>query len=231
MTARILIVEDDRRWATVVAQALRERLDAETRVAAGGREAVRTARAWQPDLILLDLGLADGHDGYAVCREIREFSKAGIIMLTARERESEKLMGFSAGADDYVTKPPALGELAARCQALLRRAAPSEAAPGPQVVRAGDLTIDVGARRVTRDGADLRLSRTELKLLLALARRAGRPVPVEDLLAEVWGPEYRNARSYVEVYVSRLRARVEPDRQHPSVVVTVPPLGYMLRGE
>jgi two-component system KDP operon response regulator KdpE len=230
MGTRILIAEDDARAAALVTRGLAERLGAETRTVIGGREAVRVARQWKPHLVVLDIGLADGHDGYAVCRELREFSEAGIVMLTGKGRESEKLLGFDCGADDYLTKPFSVAELAARCAAVLRRAAPAPPA-GPAAVEGGDVRVDLAARMVTRGGAPVALSKTELKLLLALARHAGKVCAVEDLLVDVWGPEYRDQRGYVEVYVSKLRAKLEADRANPQVVVTVPPLGYMFKGE
>lgn len=228
---RILIAEDDTRTAEVVARGLGQRLDAETRVVRGGRDVVRSARQWEPEIIVLDLSLADGHDGYAACREIREFSCAGIIMLTGKGRESEKLLGFDCGADDYLTKPFSVAELAARCAALLRRAGAAPPAGGPAVVTSGSVTIELDTERVMRDGVHLTLSKTELKLLLVLARHAGKVLAVEDLLLQVWGPEYRDQRTYVEVYVSRLRDKLEPDRAHPAVIVTCAPLGYMFNGE
>jgi len=231
MAPRILIVEDDARTAEAVARGLAQRLEAETRVVAGGREAVRAARQWEPEVIVLDLGLADGHDGYAACREIREFSQAGIIMLTGKGCESEKLLGFDCGADDYLTKPFSVAELAARCSALRRRAGPPPETAPPRIVRSGTVTVDLEAGRVTRDGEHLVLSKTELKLLLALAAHPGKVLSTEELLLQVWGPEYREQRTYVEVYVSRLRARLEPDRKNPTVIVTCLPLGYTFNGE
>ena len=181
-----------------------------------------------PDLVLLDVLLGSGPDGYEVCRRIREFSAVPIIMLTARARESDVLAGFDAGADDYLTKPFSAKELAARVKAVLRRAhRPEEVVT--QVFTCGDLEIDFARRRVHDRGQAVTLTRTEYELLRHLAVNAGKVMLHADLLAKVWGPEYRDDVEYLRAYIRHLRRKLEADPAKPVLIITVSGMGYILQ--
>jgi two-component system, OmpR family, KDP operon response regulator KdpE len=224
---RILIVDDDPLIIRLVRINL-ERASYRTQTATDGEAALETAAAELPDLVILDLTLPK-LDGYEVCRRLREFTMAPVVMLTARGEQVDKLRGFEMGADDYLTKPFAPPELLARVQAVLRRSqqgAPPTAAP---VVRCGALEIDILRRRVTVNGEPVRLTPTEFKLLQQLAMHVATPVSHLDLLTRVWGPEYRDDRDYLWAYVRHLRRKLEPDPEHPKHIVSEPGYGYMLR--
>jgi DNA-binding response OmpR family regulator len=223
--ATILVVDDEPRyvrWITVNLRAEGYRVLA----AADGEAAVEVTAAERPDLVLLDIGLPR-LDGLAACRQIREFSTVSIIMLTAKAAESDKVAGLDAGADDYLAKPFGPPELLARVRAALRRARYAEAPTSEPLFRHGDLTIDYARQEVTRGGTTLALTPTEYKLLVQLARQAGRVLLPADLLVAVWGPEYRDETQHVRLYVSRLRQKIEPDPEHPRYVLTKPGIGYM----
>lgn len=223
--ATILVVDDEPRyvrWITVNLRAEGYRVLA----AADGVVAVESTAAERPDLVLLDIGLPR-LDGLEACRQIREFSTVPIIMLTAKAAEADKVAGLDAGADDYLAKPFGPPELLARVRAALRRARYAEAPAAEPVLRHGDLAIDYARHEVTRGGTVLALTPTEYKLLVQLARQAGRVLLPADLLAAVWGPEYREETQHVRLYVSRLRQKIEPDPEHPRYVLTKPGIGYM----
>jgi two-component system KDP operon response regulator KdpE len=225
--ALALIVEDD----APLRQLLRTTLVAEGLriVEAGGvRDALALARSWNPDVVLLDLGLPDG-DGIDVVRGLREWSRAPIVVLSARGREDEKVVLLDAGADDYVTKPFATGELLARIRVALRHAAaPAAVAP---IVRCGDVVIDLEHHRVTRAEADVQLTPTEFKLLAALARIPGKVATHRQLLKEVWGPAAAGETHYLRVYMAQLRHKLEHDPARPKVLRTEPGVGYRLMGD
>src|SRR5205823_1735650 len=163
-----------------------------------------------------------------VCRRIREFSIVPIIMLTARAADADKVAGLEAGADDYLAKPFGPPELLARVRAVLRRARYAEVPSGDPIFRHAGLTIDFARCEVQRDGQPVELTPTEYKLLVYLARHAGRVVMPAELLEAVWGPEYRDETQHVRLYVSRLRRKIEPDPEHPRHVITKPGIGYLL---
>ncbi len=224
-SATILVVDDEPRyvrWITVNLRAEGYRV----LTAADGETAVEVTAAERPDLVLLDIGLPR-LDGLAACRQIREFSTVPIIMLTAKAAESDKVAGLDAGADDYLAKPFGPPELLARVRAALRRARYAEAPAAEPVFRHGDLAIDYARQEVTRGGTPLALTPTEYRLLVQLARQAGRVLLPADLLVAVWGPEYRDETQHVRLYVSRLRQKIEPDPEHPRYVLTKPGIGYM----
>jgi two-component system KDP operon response regulator KdpE len=223
--ATVLVVDDEPRyvrWITVNLRASGYRV----LTAADGEAAVEITAGQRPDLVLLDIGLPRV-DGLEACRRIREFSTVPIIMLTAKAAEADKVAGLDAGADDYLPKPFGPPELLARVRAALRRARYAEAPAAEPTFRHGDLAIDYARHEVTRDGVPLALTPTEYKLLVQLARQAGRVLLAEDLLAAVWGPEYREETQHVRLYVSRLRQKIEPDPEHPRYVLTKPGIGYM----
>ena len=224
-SATILVVDDEPRYVRWISVNLRAS-GYRRRTAADGQSALESTARERPDLVLLDIGLPV-LDGLEVCRRIREFSTVPIIMLTARAAEADKVAGLECGADDYLAKPFGPPELLARVRAALRRARYAEAPAGDPVFRHGDLTIDYARCEVRRDGRPVALTPTEYKLLVHLARRAGRVLVPEELLAAVWGPEYREETQHVRLYISRLRRKIEPDPERPSHVLTKPGIGYL----
>jgi two-component system KDP operon response regulator KdpE len=162
-------------------------------------------------------------DGVEVVEGLRGWSTVPVIVLSARDQEQSKVRALDAGADDYVTKPFGMDELLARVRAALRRGAP---APQEPVVNTAAFTVDLAARRVIRDGADVRLTPTEWHLLEVLVRNAGKLVPHRQLLQEVWGPKYESETNYLRVYLAQLRAKLEPDPARPRYLLTEPGMGY-----
>jgi len=224
---RILLVDDEPKLVRLVWEVLTA-TGFEVITTGSGREAVEKAAVEQPDLILLDIVLADDVDGYEVAQRVRAFSDVPIIMLTARVEESDLLRGFDAGADDYITKPFSSKELLARVRAVLKRANKevSEGVGGEIVC--GELRIDLASRRVTRNGEIVHLTRTEYNLLHELAAHHNQVMLHEQLLTAVWGPEYRDDLDYLRAYVRYLRRKLEPEPSNPRYIVTSPGVGYML---
>ncbi|MDQ3897550.1 MAG: response regulator transcription factor [Actinomycetota bacterium] len=192
--------------------------------AATGDEAIERWRQHRPALVLLDVMLP-GKDGFDVCRAIRASDQVPIIMLTARSDPIDVVVGLESGADDYVTKPFETRVLLARIKAVLRRQERPAAEP---VVRFGDLVIDPAGMAVTLRGVDVRLTPTELRLLVELARRPGQVFTRALLLERVWDYSYLGDSRLVDVCVQRLRGKVEDDPSHPSLVQTVRGVGYKL---
>lgn len=222
----ILLIEDDpqiRRFlrASLPAQGYRLR-EAET-----ASEGYVQSSSHTPDLILLDLGLPDG-DGLSLIPRIRAFSVAPIIVLSARGQEKDKIAALDAGADDFVSKPFAMGELQARIRAALRRAAP---APPASAMRIGEIEIDFTARRARRGGEEIHLTPIEFKLLQLFVRHAGKVITQRQLLAEVWGPQHVEEAQYLRVYVGQLRRKLEPDPARPRYLLTETGVGYRLMVE
>jgi two-component system KDP operon response regulator KdpE len=225
---RVLVADDD----PLIQRLVRTHLDRagfRVLIASDGEEAVDMVAADQPDLIVLDLMLPK-LDGFEVCRRIREFSLVAVVMLTARGEQGDKLRGFEAGADDYLTKPFAPAELLARVRAVLRRTQQAGPATAPAVVRCGGLTIDLGRRRVLVKDELVKLTPTEFQLLQQLALNAGKVLSHTELLTSVWGPEYRDDRDYLWAYVRHLRRKLEADPEHPEHIVSHPGYGYALEG-
>ena len=195
-------------------------------VEAGGvREAEQLAPGHNPDLFLLDLGLPDG-DGIDLTRRIREWSRAPIIVLSARGREEDKVNALDAGADDYLTKPFGVNELLARLRVALRHA---QAAPEqPPVVEAGPLQVDLARREVTVSGREVHLTPTEYRVLALLAQHAGKVLTHRQILREVWGPNATETH-YVRVQMAELRKKIEADPARPRLLVTEAGVGYRLR--
>jgi two-component system KDP operon response regulator KdpE len=173
-------------------------------------------------VLILDLGLPD-MDGTEVIRGVRGWTSTPIIVLSAWGQESQKVAALDAGADDYVTKPFGMNELLARLRAAARRGAP---APDEPVLVTPDFTVDLAAKRVIRDTADVRLTPTEWSLLEILVRNAGRLVTQRQLLREVWGPQYETEGNYLRVYLAHLRRKLEPDPSQPRYLHTEPGMGY-----
>lgn len=225
--ARILVADDDAKMVHLVSEVLAASGFAVLSTARGS-ETIGLVAVEQPDLLILDIGLADKVDGFAVAQRVREFSNVPIIMLTARARESDLLQGFDVGTDDYLTKPFSAKELLARVRALLNRAR-LEATTAPSAfIECGPLRIDLARRRVTMDGQVVGLTRTEYNLLHELAAHPNRVMLHEELLTKVWGFEYRNDLDYLRAYVRYLRRKLEPDPAHPRLIITVAGVGYML---
>ncbi|HET7040371.1 MAG TPA: response regulator [Gemmatimonadales bacterium] len=193
------------------------------------REALAQAAARRPDLLLLDLGLPDG-DGLDVTRQIREWSRMPIIVLSARGREDDKVAALDAGADDYLTKPFGVGELLARMRVALRHAG-EPASGGEPIVRAGWLEVDLPERVVRVEGREVHLTRTEYKLLAELARHSGKVLTHRHLLREVWGINAINQTHYLRVYMTQLRHKIERDPTRPGLLLTEPGVGYRLHTE
>jgi two-component system KDP operon response regulator KdpE len=193
--------------------------------AAGVRDAEGLAPGHNPDAFLLDLGLPDG-DGVELTRRIREWSRAVVIVISARGREEDKVNALDAGADDYLTKPFGVNELLARLRVALRHAA---AGPeGRQVLDAGPLRIDLARREVTVSGREVHLTPTEYRVLAVLAQHAGKVLTHRQILREVWGPNATEAH-YVRVQLAELRKKLEADPARPRLLVTEPGVGYRLR--
>jgi two-component system KDP operon response regulator KdpE len=223
----ILVVEDE----PEIRRFLRASLDAEGyRVVESGnaRRACIDAGMHKPDLALVDLGLPGG-DGLDVIRAIREWSAMPIVVLSARSHERSKIEALDAGADDYVTKPFAVGELLARVRAGLRHAA--RAPTGDIVLRLGDATVDLAARRATRGGGDVRLTPIEYRLLSLLSRHLGMVVTHRELLTGVWGPAHAHDTHYLRIYMKQLRDKLEPDPVRPRYLLTELGAGYRLVGD
>ena len=192
-----------------------------------GEEAIDLVERQLPDLIILDLMLPK-MDGYAVCRQIREFSPVPIIMLTARSAQVDLIHGFEVGADDYLTKPFSVNELLMRVQAVLRRSKWPEEIVSRQGFKTGPIEIDFAQHRVTVDGEPVKLTPTEYRLLSYLASNANRVILHRELLRAVWGPEYGEETEYLRVYMRYLRQKLEPEPSDPRYLLTQPGAGYML---
>lgn len=192
--------------------------------AASGQEALAEAAMKRPDIVLLDLGLPD-LDGLSVLRRLREWSTAPVVVLTVRDGEDDKIAALDGGADDYVCKPFAAGELLARLRAALRRRQP---AADEAVLLIGAVELDLPARQVRRDGREVKLTATEYALFKLLAQHAGRVITHRQLLREVWGPAYEAQTHYLRVYVGHLREKLEDDPSRPQLLLTEPGIGYRL---
>ena len=224
---RVLIVEDEVKIARLVRDYLRQ-AGFDVLEATDGPGALSMARAEKPDMIVLDLGLP-GMDGLNVTRQLRMTSSVPIIMLTARTEESDRIVGLELGADDYVDKPFSPKELVARIRAVLRRA--DATLGGGEVIRVGDLAIDIPKRRVTLGENDIELTSTEFDLLLTLARQPGRIYTRAQLLDAVHGVAFDSYERSVDAHIKNIRRKIEPDPKQPSLVLTVYGVGYKYHDE
>ena len=227
---RILVVEDNADLAFAVTTALQSE-GFDVAVAGTGPEGVDAARTGDADLVILDLMLP-GFDGYRVIRTLRESGVVTpILILTARGEEADKVKGLRLGADDYVTKPFGAMELLARVDALLRRSRISATPQAPALLdRFGEVQVNRAARTVKRRGKPVALAPKEFDLLIALMDRAGTVVPRGDLLSAVWGYQHDVSTRTVDIHVSELRAKLEPDPAHPVHIITVRKAGYRFEG-
>ncbi len=220
----VLLVEDDQNIVDLVRSNLIARAH-DVVVSKDGCDAVAMLEASEPDAVLLDLMLP-GIDGFELCRELRERSSVGIIVLSARRGETDKVRALNLGADDYMTKPFGIEELLARINATLRRSRPAPLAPTvPSLVRVGDVEIDVAASKVTKAGNLVHLTPTEFALLREFATNPGALLTHATLLRRVWGHGYETQTEYTRVYMARLRAKLE-DPDGPPLFITEPRSGY-----
>jgi len=224
----VLVVEDERPMREFLSTTLAANGYA-VQEATTAAEALTQATTRVPDLILLDLGLPD-RDGLELTRELRRASDVPIIVVSARGRESDKVMVLDAGADDYLTKPFGTRELLARIRVALRHAS-ARADEGRRVLSAHGIDVDVPLRSVTRHGEPVRLTPLEFKLLVVLMSNVGRVVTHRQLLSEVWGSAYVRQTHYLRIYMGRLRAKLDPEPARPRLLVTEPGVGYRIRAE
>lgn len=226
MTARtrILVVDDE----PAIMRFLKPALEAdgyEVSTAGSVDEAVRRIARAVPEIVVLDLGLPDG-DGKDVIRAVRQWSDVPIVVLSARDREAEKIEALDLGADDYVNKPFGVGELMARLRAALRHR--GQAQNEAEVLDVGDLKIDTARRRVTRKETEVKLTPREFDLLVLLARHAGKVMTHRQLLTAVWGAAHAEDTQYLRVYIGQLRQKIEDDPDEPKIILTELGIGYRL---
>ncbi len=226
MTHRILVVDDEPSVTDLLAYNLRKALY-DVQVAADGREALRLAGEFQPDLILLDLMIPEV-DGLDVCRELRKTSNVPVIMITARGEEIDRVIGLELGADDYVTKPFSVRELMARIKAVLRRAQNENAESSTIISGAGSLRMDVECRIVTVADSAIELTRLEFDLLHRLLINPGRVLTRERLLEQAWGYDYVGDTRAVDSAVKRLRAKLRAASPEADCIESVRGLGYRI---
>jgi DNA-binding response OmpR family regulator len=222
----ILVAEDNPKQLKLVYFNL-EREGYRVVTASDGVNALKLAEAQKPDLLVLDI-MMPGLDGIEVCRRVREFSTAPIILLTAKDAEEDKVLGLDSGADDYVTKPYLPRELLARINAQLRRSKDYTREDAQPSFTTGTLTVDFAQHQASIEGRAVNLTPTEYRILAYLARNAGRVVTQPDLLSKVWGPEYKDEAHLLRVNIARLRQKVESDPGHPRYILTRPGIGYTL---
>lgn len=222
-TGRILVVDDEPQ----IRRALRIALIGhgyEVEVAEDGDDVLTRLGAWMPDAMVLDL-IMPKRDGFTVVRDVCTWSSLPIIVLSARGRESDKVAALDLGADDYITKPFGIDELLARLRAVMRRST----VPGDQVIRAGEVTVDLARHRVERAGVEVHLTPTEFDLLRVLAANAGKVMTHRQLLERVWGGYAAENARQLRVYVNYLRRKLEANPAHPTLIVTESGIGYRLR--
>jgi two-component system, OmpR family, KDP operon response regulator KdpE len=221
---QVLVIDDEPQIHRFLSPAL-DAAGYEPRRADSGQEGLRAIALWSPDAVVLDLGLPD-MDGKDVLRRAREFYQGPIIILSARDREAEKIAALDLGANDYVEKPFGVGELLARIRAGLRQGGLAPVADG--VVTIGEVVIDLDRRIVTRAGERVKLRPKEYEVLACLARNAGKVLGHADLLKTVWGAGHAADVQYLRVVIGQLRHKLEADPAEPALVVTEPSVGYRL---
>jgi two-component system KDP operon response regulator KdpE len=221
---RVLVVDDEPAILKFLKPAL-EATDYDVSGAGNVAEATKRIASEVPDIVLLDLGLPDG-DGKDVIRRVREFSNVAIVVLSARDRETEKIEALDLGADDYVNKPFGIGELLARMRTALRHRMERKAET--PVLKVGNLEIDSLRHRVSRAGNEIKLTPKEFELISFLARNAGKVLTHKHILTAVWGPAHTEDTQYLRVYVGQLRQKVEIAANDPQIIVTEPGIGYRI---
>jgi two-component system, OmpR family, KDP operon response regulator KdpE len=220
---RLLVVDDERPIRKFLRAALEGQFDVSEAV--NGEEALAAVVSFRPDIIILDLGLPD-LDGVEITRRLREWTQIPIIVISVREQEQEKIAALDAGADDYLTKPFGVGELVARLRVALRRSTHTEAEP---VFTNGSLKVDLSKREVQVDGKLVSLTPTEYDLLKTFIKYAGKVLTHTQLLRLIWGTAYESETHMLQVNISNLRRKIEPDPVRPSFIITEPGVGYRLR--
>lgn len=222
ITPKIILVEDEKQIRRFVRAALEEEgcqvFEAET-----GKQGLIEAGTRKPDLVVLDLGLPD-MDGVAFIHDLRGWSGAPVLILSARSTENDKIVALDAGADDYLTKPFGVGELLARVRALLRRQG-ARGENGP-LIGFGEVQVDLARRAVTRNGQSIHLTQIEYRLLALLIANSGRVMTHRHLLREVWGPSFVESNHYLRIYVGHLRQKLENDPAQPRHILTETGVGY-----
>jgi two-component system KDP operon response regulator KdpE len=221
---RVLVIDDEAAILRFLTPAL-EANNYEMTSAGTVAEGLKRVAADTPDIVLLDLGLPDG-DGKDVIRRAREWSDVPIVVLSAREREAEKIEALDIGADDYVNKPFNVGELLARMRTALRHRLQRKAEIS--VLKVGDLEVDAVRHRALRGGSELKLTPKEFELLLYLTKHAGRVVTHRQILTAVWGPAHVDDTQYLRVYIGQLRQKIEDRPDDPQIVLTEPGIGYRI---
>ena len=223
---RVLIVDDEPR----ILKFLDLKLKAsgyEVLTANNGPEALAQVQAQEPDLLILDV-VMPGMDGFETLKQVRAISSIPVIILSAREANTDKIKGLKMGADDYLAKPFNPDELVARIEAVRRRLAPSENRKVVDFITIGNITINLKNRLVIINGKEIQLTRIEWLLLSELARNRGKLMLYGELLTRVWGPEYRDDVQILRTWISRLRHKTEIDRDNPTIIRTVPKTGYII---
>jgi two-component system KDP operon response regulator KdpE len=220
--SRILVVDDEEQILRALRRALAAR-GHDVVTAVDGEDAIAEVEATVPDLVVLDLNLP-GIDGMEVCRRLRTWTPVPILILSVREDEAGKVRALDLGADDYLTKPFGVEELLARVRALLRRSRPKEA-EAPRFEVEG-VIVDLGTHRVSREGRDVHLTKTEWALLEAMAEHPGKLLTHHWLLDRVWGAGYGEDVEVLRVFVSQLRRKIEPQAERPTIILTDPGIGY-----
>jgi two-component system, OmpR family, KDP operon response regulator KdpE len=223
---RILVVDDEAAILRFLKPALTAN-DYEVATAGTVAEAVKHIAANVPDAVVLDLGLPDG-DGKEVIRNVRQWSDVPIIVLSARDRESEKIDALDLGADDFINKPFGVGELMARLRTAMRHRLQRHAEI--PVLKLGGIEIDNVRHRVVRAGQEIKLTPKEFELLSLLARHAGAVITHKQVLAAVWGPAHTEDTQYLRVYVGHLRQKIEDNPDDPKIIITEPGIGYRIAG-
>jgi DNA-binding response OmpR family regulator len=224
MAKRLLLVDDDALMRRSLAFNL-ERAGYSVSTASSAEDGLAIVQSDRPDLVVLDIGLP-GMDGLEALRQLRDQMGVPVILLTARRRELDEVLGLELGADDYITKPFDLDVLVAHIKAVLRRAGQASVSSAPETVQAGDLRIDPGEHTAQLDGRALELSPREFGLLYQLALNAGKLVTTDDLISRVWGAEFQGQPQAVYVHIRWLREKIEADPEHPRRILTVRGLGY-----
>jgi two-component system, OmpR family, KDP operon response regulator KdpE len=226
-SATILVIEDDPHARTLLLFLLKQQ-GYRCLQASNGVSGVAAAVEREPSVVLLDLGLPD-LEGREVTRRIRERSTVPIIVVSARGREEDKVASLDEGANDYVTKPIAAGELLARIRVALRATRTIDESPNAGIVHVGDLSVDFDFRRVTVRGAEVHLTPTEYRLISVMVRSAGRVVSSRQILRQVWGTPYEDQMGYLRIYMKKLRHKIEIEPAQPKYLVNEPGVGYRLR--
>ncbi|QHA01652.1 response regulator transcription factor [Dehalobacter restrictus] len=228
MSKRIMVVEDEEAIARLISYNLQKE-GYEVQVSGDGLDALRKIRSEKPDLLILDIMLP-GMDGYEICQAVRkEDSSLPVIMLSARDDELDKILGLELGGDDYLTKPFSPRELVARVRALLRRAQTTQAAPDHETFLIDRLAVDFSGREISVNDQIVPLTPKEFELMEYLIRHRGKVVSRDQLLDRVWNYDFAGDTRIVDVHISRLREKIEPDPKNPSYIQTVRGVGYRFK--